>query len=229
MLKVMGTASQLVLNLQAQPALGRDDFFVSQSNMAAVRWVDNWPNWPRSVVGLNLFGPPASGKSHLASVWKSKSGAMLLDSPIKDSIFVHDLLGSYKNIIIDNFDSSWPGEPILHLYNSVLAIEGKILIVTNGPIAQMDIRPLDLASRLITLATVAIKSPDDDLIKGVMAKLFRDRQIKVANEVIDYLAVRMERSLEEVNRLVDVLDNISLAENNAVTLPLARKIINDLT
>jgi chromosomal replication initiation ATPase DnaA len=86
--------------------------------------------------------------------------------------------------------------------------------------------PADLASRLATLPIVEIRGPDDDLIKGVMNKLFKDRQILVASGVLDYLLLRMERSFSEALRLVNLLDSVSLSENNAVTLSLARKMLN---
>src|SRR3954471_12046435 len=53
------------------------DFLVSTSNEAAVAWLDRWPDWPGP--GLALYGPPGCGKSHLADVWRLKSGAVVLD------------------------------------------------------------------------------------------------------------------------------------------------------
>jgi chromosomal replication initiation ATPase DnaA len=48
----------------------------------------------------------------------------------------------------------------------------------------------------------------------------------VASGVLDYLLLRMERSFSEALRLVNLLDSVSLSENNAVTLSLARKMLN---
>ena len=101
-----------------------------------------------------------------------------------------------------------------------------MLIITSEPVSRLDVMPADLASRLATLPIVEIRRPDDDLIKGVMNKLFRDRQIMVASGVLDYLLLRMERSFSEALRLVNLLDSVSLSENNAVTLSLARKMLN---
>ena len=76
----------------------------------------------------------------------------------------------------------------------------------------MDIKLRDLASRVSTMSTVELKLPDDKIIKGVMRKLFKDRQIDVSNDVVNYLCRRMERSFKEIGRLVDRLDKISLSE-----------------
>ena len=128
---------------------------------------------------------------------------------------------------MDNFDSSWNEEPILHLYNLMQEVGGTLVIVSEKPASQIDIKLRDLASRVSTMTTVELKPPDDELIKGVMRKLFKDRQIEVPSEVVDYLTIRMERSFKEVSRMVDRLDKTSLSEKNAITLSLAKRILQE--
>ena len=137
------------------------------------------------------------------------------------------LLESHENVLIDNFDSSWKEEPILHLYNLMQEVEGTLVIVSEKPASQIGIKLRDLASRVSTMTTVELKPPDDELIKGVMRKLFKDRQIEVPSEVVNYLTIRMERSFKEVSRMVDRLDKTSLSEKNAITLSLARRILQE--
>jgi chromosomal replication initiation ATPase DnaA len=218
--------SQLTFDLKNNPALDRGDFIVSKCNEDAIAWIDKWPDWPRATTGLNVFGASASGKTHLGSVWKNHSNAVWVNDPIIDPIIIPEILGTRSNVVIDGFDNRWPGVPILHLYNLVREREGSILIITSEPVSRLGVMPADLASRLATLPIVEIRRPDDDLIKGVMNKLFRDRQIMVASGVLDYLLLRMERSFSEALRLVNLLDSVSLSENNAVTLSLARKMLN---
>ena len=67
-----GAPDQLTLDLPHRPALGAQDFLISASNQAAADIVDLWPDWPhRSVV---VVAPPGAGKTHLANVWRLKSG-----------------------------------------------------------------------------------------------------------------------------------------------------------
>ena len=218
---------QLTFDLGDDVSLNRDDFIVSNSNKDAVAWIDNWPNWPVNVPGLNIFGAPSSGKSHLANIWRLKSNALSIDEPSLDVIDVRDLLEDHKNILIDNFDNSWKEEPLLHLYNLIQEIGGSFILISQQPVSQMDIKLRDLASRVSTMSTVELKLPDDEIIKGVMGKLFKDRQINVSNDVVNYLCKRMERSFKEVGRLVDRLDKISLSEKNTISLSLARRILQE--
>ena len=138
---------------------------------------------------------------------------------------VPDILGKGQHVVLDDFNQAWPGVPLLHLYNLVMERKGFILIISENPVAQLGVAPDDLASRLSTMPVVAIKPPDDFLLKEVMLKLFKDRQILVENGVLDYLVVRMERSFEEALRLVNCLDKEALAEKNRITIPLASRVL----
>jgi hypothetical protein len=65
-------AEQLVFDLPVRPAMGRDDFFVTGSNAAALAQVDGWRDWPFGK--LVLVGPEGAGKTHLAHVWAAGAG-----------------------------------------------------------------------------------------------------------------------------------------------------------
>ena len=69
-------ARQLSFDLPVRPALGREDFFVSPGNAMAVALLDGWRNWAGGK--LVLYGPEGSGKTHLAHVWASQTGARIL-------------------------------------------------------------------------------------------------------------------------------------------------------
>ena len=68
----------------------------------------------------------------------------------------------------------------------------------------------------------------DALLKGVLMKLFADRQLMVEPSVVDYLTVRMERSLSAAQEMVDTIDTLSLASKRKVTKPLAAEAMREL-
>jgi chromosomal replication initiation ATPase DnaA len=212
-------ARQLVLDLPHRAALGRGDFLVAPSNEAAVAWIDRWPDWPAP--GLALFGPAGSGKSHLAAVWQARSGAAALTAEALAGWRV-----AARSCVFEDGEAALANpaaaEALFHLYNRIAAAGGHMLLTGTTPPARWPVALPDLGSRLRALPAAEIKAPDDAMLAGLFAKLFRDRQLAVAGEVILYLVQRIERSCAAVARAVEALDRASLAERRAITLPLAR-------
>lgn len=216
---------QMALDLGHRAALGREDFLVAPGNRDAVAWIDLWPDWPAP--GLVLYGPEASGKTHLAHVWRARSGARLLrveevtgEAPA--------ILGEARAVVIEGLERGGDERALFHLYNYVAAERGSLLLTATVPAPRWPLRLPDLRSRVAALPAVALGAPDDALIEAVMVKQFSDRQLRVAPEVIAYLLPRLERSLASVRRIVDALDAAALAERRPVTVPLARDVLHSL-
>jgi chromosomal replication initiation ATPase DnaA len=72
---------------------------------------------------------------------------------------------------------------------------------------------------------VRIAAPDDAMREAVLVKLFADRQLDIAPDVIAYLLPRMDRSFEAMRRLVARADSESLAHGRAVTVPLVKELL----
>jgi len=87
----------------------------------------------------------------------------------------------------------------------------------------------DLRSRLRALPVVELHSPDEALLKAVLVKLFCDRQLDVEPAVIEYLSLRMERSMEAASRVVAAVDRLALAMHRKVTRPLAAEALATLS
>lgn len=212
--------AQLPLELGHRPALGRDDFLVSDSNREAVGWIDAWPAWPsRSLV---IVGPAASGKSHLAQVWCTRSGAatVSLSALARQDAPAH--LAQHRCVLIDDADKGPDERNLFHLYNLLVESGGSLLLTATEPPARWKLRLEDLRSRLSTLPVVAIRAPDDALMQGVLVKLFADRQLRVDPELVAYIASRLDRSLAVAAQAVECLDRAALASHRALTIPFAR-------
>ena len=212
-------ARQLVLDLPHRPATGRGDFLVAPSNAAAVAWIDRWPDWPGP--GLALYGPGGSGKSHLAAVWQARSGAAMVTAAALGAGRIEA-----RHCVFEEGEAALgdprAAEALFHLYNRIAVQRGHLLLTGLEPPARWPVPLADLGSRLRALPAVEIKPPDDEMLSGLFAKLFRDRQLAVPGEVILYLVQRMERSCAAVAQVVETLDRASLAERRPITLPFAR-------
>jgi chromosomal replication initiation ATPase DnaA len=214
--------TQLPFDLPHRPALGRADFLVSGCNAAALGWIERWPDWPAGVVVLH--GPPGCGKSHLAELWRRRSGGALIAGEIlgdrDPTVLARVAVG------VDNAESA-PERALLHLYNCCAEAGTSLLVMARAAPAAWPIALPDLASRLRAAPAVAIALPDDALLAGVLVKHFTDRQVRVQPGVIAYLVPRMERSFAAAAWVVQRLDRLALAAGGPITIRLARRALAD--
>jgi chromosomal replication initiation ATPase DnaA len=216
---------QLTFDLPHRPALGRTDFLVAPCNAEAVAWIDRWPAW--SDGRLVLYGTEGAGKSHLAEVWRQASGAEAL-RPEQLGPRSLEALATGGSVLLDDVERELGGArevALLHLVNAVREGGGSLLLCARTPPARWPLGLADLASRLCAAPAVGIGPPDDELLAAVLAKFFRERQIRVAGEVINYLLSRIERSFAAAQRAAQALDAAALAGKQPITVPLARRIL----
>lgn len=219
---------QIPLDLGHRTALGRHDFLVTANNQDAVAWIDLWPEWPAPC--LVLYGPIASGKTHLGAVWSERSSAICVKAANIDENKIRDIADMNHHVIIEDGDAligNINGEKgLFHLYN-IFKEEGRSILLTllEPPVRRAFALP-DLASRLRAAPSVAIREPDEQLLSALLVKLFNDRQIRVGAEVLNYVLPRIERSFEAVRDLVEQADKRALTEKRAISIPLMRDILN---
>jgi chromosomal replication initiation ATPase DnaA len=116
-------------------------------------------------------------------------------------------------------------QALFHLLNQVHGSKGRLMLTGDVPPARWPVSLGDLRSRLGAIPVAEIGLPDDGLMAALLIKLFADRQIHVAADVIRYLAARMERSFEAASLVVAAIDRRALAAGRAVTIPLVRDVL----
>ncbi len=217
------TPSQLVFELPHIPALGSEDFFVSQSNEQAVKLIDSWPGWPfRCAI---LSGPQGAGKTHLVNVWRGRSGARAFAATeIRQAVEV--VKNEPTAVAIEDFDhASIDEHAAFHLLNLARETGFDVLITAREQPGGWTIDLPDLRSRLRSAALVTIQEPDEALLSAVLIKLFADRQLQVEPGVVGYILKRADRSMAAMQSVVDMLDRAALAERRRVTKALAAKVL----
>jgi len=217
-----GPPRQIPIPLDHQPAHDRDSFIAGEANRAALQLIDKWPEWPAPVVILT--GPPGSGKTHLAHIWRAASGGRLIGATQfarSDTGFTVDGPTAIDGIDMDDV----PEMALFHLMNMAGEAGASLLLTCRSPVADWQVGLPDLASRLRLAAPVELTAPDDALLRQVMVKLFTDRQLFVDKSVVDFLLLRMERSLSGVTRIVAALDQAALSAGRRITRPLAADVL----
>ncbi len=196
----MTLAPEPALPLAWPVDLSPDRFAITEANRAAAAWLAAPGLWPVPVT--LVVGPAASGKTHLAR-W---------------------FAAHHRAIVIEGAEREDP-ERLFHAWN---AASRDMPLLLTSPLSPRDWGHglPDLASRLAATPLVNLGEPDDELLAAVLAKLFAERGIKVSDDLIDWLVVRIERSLVAAQAVVDTLDAAALARRRAITIPLAREVVD---
>lgn len=218
-----GTPRQLPLELPHEAALGLEDFLVGESNRAAFELVTGWPAWPSPVV--LLAGPVGAGKSHLVAIWQQRAGATVVAARDLAAADVLALARGGPVAVEDAHEAGVDQAALFHLLNAARDAGTHVLISSRTWPSTWNLSLPDLASRLRAATPVEVLEPDDELLCRVLVKLFADRQLAVDPSVIDYLVVRMERSLEAANRMVARLDHEALVARRRITRPMAAAVL----
>jgi chromosomal replication initiation ATPase DnaA len=220
---VSAAPDQLILDLPHRPALGAEDFLISRSNQAAADIVDRWPQWPNPAVAV--VGPAHSGKTHLANVWRLKSGAARLEARALGEADVVAASATGAVLVEDLHLGVADQQALFHLLNLVREHKLSLLVTSRSPPGELDFSLPDLRSRLRALPVVTIEPPDAALLKAVLVKHFTDRQLAVEPHTIGYIALRLEQSMEAAAAVVAEIDRAALASHRKVTRALAAEAL----
>ncbi len=217
-------ARQLAFDLPANVRLEAQDFFVSGANELAYALLQTPATWPDHK--LALIGPAGSGKTHLARVFASRTGAKVLnacdiapDTPLPSGPLVVedvDFLGTAQE------------EWLFHAHNALRRDSHALLITGKTAPSRWNIALPDLASRLSAATTVTIENPDDALLTAVLLKHFADRQLAPTPDAVAYLIKHLPRSFDALRNIVETLDREALAQSKPLSRPFVRAVLDTL-
>jgi chromosomal replication initiation ATPase DnaA len=181
-----------------------ENFLISSSNSTAY---DAARTFTERNYALNIYGPESSGKTYLAHIAYGAAKGKT----------VH---------IVENIDETADEKDLFHLLNYAKE-HGKFVLITSFiPVAEISFKLPDLSSRLAAINSIGIEEPDDGLIYMLFARLFAAKQLKVSDEVINYLAARSPRNFKAVKDLVSKVDSMSLASKKNITINLIKQIVS---
>jgi len=215
-------SDQLILKFPEHRAYKREDFYVSPSNEEAFNFISSWPKWIKRIV--NIFGPSGSGKSHLASILKSKTKCLqILPKDLSENIITE--FKTKEVLIIENFNEKISEQLLFSLWNIALQDNKYFLINSIKPISSYKFKLPDLISRIKSSLTIGIKLPSDDLISAIITKNFSDKQIVVEEKHIDYIIKRIDRSYEKISHFILTLDRYSLKKGSPFGLKMIKEVL----
>ncbi|MGE0557901.1 MAG: DnaA regulatory inactivator Hda [Burkholderiales bacterium] len=211
---------QLVLELASPPAPTLDNFVIGGNAevVAALRALARGENSERFVY---LWGGPGSGRTHLLrGAMQALRAAGRTVHPHMAEVAANDVLGVDD---VQRLDA--PAQVrLFNLYNELKEGAGVLLATGDVPPAQLPLRP-DLLTRLAWGLVYEVRALSEDDLRAALLDYARARGFVLPAEVADYLLVRVPRDLSSLRALVDTLDRLSLEQKRAVTVPLAREVL----
>jgi chromosomal replication initiation ATPase DnaA len=198
----------------------RANFIVSACNARALALIDAWPSWPEG--RLALIGPEGSGKTHLATLWADRVGAVVAHA----RTLTEAAIPSGRPILLEDVDQAAADETLFHVISRTDPAASLLLTARTPPRAWRADLP-DLRSRLNALMVADLQSPDDVVLGAMLGKFFRERNIVPPRSVLDYLLRRIERSAPAALAVVKRIDDAAAAEKRNITRELVREVLGD--
>ena len=169
-----------------------------------------------------LKGERACGKTHLLHIFAQKFQAVFLSKEDLENINLPTFFTENGFYILENIDEIKNEETLLHTINS--AAEAKaFLVLSTIDVDNFTLR--DLVSRLKNIFTVEIKNPEPSLVKILLSQGLSRRQLKISDEVIEFLSIRLKPSYAVIGDVLKMIEFHCHENRKTFTLAEARKLI----
>ncbi len=234
----MASEAQLPLPLCPPTPASFEQFIGDETNDAAVHSLRRFLTTPNETLFF-LAGEEGTGKTHLltaACAEIDRLGARGAYAPLVEAVGLSPELLSeweqYDLICLDDLHAiagvdAWE-ETIFHLFNRVREAGHRLLISAPRLPALLDIELADLRSRLQWGTSFRLRMPDDTLKQLILKNRAHQRGMRLNDPLADYLLRHYDRNLGRLMRLLDRLDEVSLARQRRLTLPFVRSVIADM-
>jgi DnaA family protein len=157
---------------------------------------------------IYIWGPPGSGKSHLAG-----------------ALAAH---GARRLCVVDDCDRLDPAaqERLFHAFNRLVQSPADALVAFAAvPPARLTLLP-DLVSRLGWGIVLGLAPLGDEELEQALRRAGFDRGLALGNDVIGYLLRHSRRDIATLKAILDRLDRLALERKRPVNLALLRTLLD---
>jgi DnaA-homolog protein len=205
--------------------------FCAGPNEPALKHLQLWVGSPtRSPVPTYLWGPAASGKTHLLkavaeSLREQGASAGWLDAGVTEP---PEFSESWAVVLLDD----------VHLYAAVQqhaafnwfvnsqALQRGLLAAGTLPPADLQLRE-DLRTRLGWGHVFQLQVLSEPERRAVLRQAADARGVFLSDEVMDFMLTRFSRDLSSLMQLLEHLDGYALQTKRAITIPLLKAMLEN--
>lgn len=222
------TLKQLSLPITWAFSKKRKDFVVSDCNRYAFEWLEKWPFKIKDNF-VCMVGEKGSGKTHLSRIWAERLGADIINA--NNDVFNkwYNIISSentQKYFVLDDADLIKDDILLFYIYNTIKEKNAYLLMTSVDFPNKWDLKFNDIKSRLSTLNIIRIQKPNELVIISIIEKMLLQRGIIAKENVIEYIANRIERSYESMNYWINRLDSLLIDKKSGLSIKIVKEIIN---
>ena len=211
---------QLLLDLlpESAPSLAN---FIPGANTEALSAFQDWLAAPPGAEAVFLFwGEPGSGKSHLLRA----SGFFYVDG--RENPSARHLPEAPSCLALDHVEHlDQAGQiALFNAFNRIRADNGKLLLATAAPPAQLTLRE-DLRTRLGSGLVYRLNPLSDEEKKTALAAIAAARSLPLNDDGLDYLINHASRDMRILAATLAALDRHSLEQKRPITVPFLRTML----
>ncbi len=227
--------TQLPLKLSPKDFFRLENFYFNQAELEQVTTVFCQL---QEIDFLYLWGGHSTGKSHLVLAMAERmqqNQQQVVYLPMAELIDKSgkELLRSLENvdvICIDDLDMisqsrQWQ-EDLFHCFNRLQNSHCKLLIAAENNPGHLDIDLADLRSRLSTGLIYQLQPLNDDDILNALIMQAQTRGLEMTQDVAQYLLRHYSRDMGEQMRLLQTLDDASMAAQRKLTIPFVKQVLD---
>ncbi len=210
------------------PSFSFESFVPCEGNAAALRFALRIADPADSENLLYLHGPSGSGKTHLL---KSIAVGDIPYISLREEVDPDKIIAlfcSARGLVLDDLhampdDSSLRGT-LWQLFNEFHTSGRTIAMAGLYPPRELTNLDEHLTSRLLWGLVARLDTSDDHSRCMILKKVADDRQIRVPDDVVDYILATTSREVGALIESFNQLYRYSMAEKRRITLPLAREV-----
>ena len=229
-----GNARQLPLALRYPPDQRFASFIAAPEGVIAqLRALAATPG-----EALYLSGPPGAGKTHLAlatCAHAEAEGRRAAYVPMAAAAGrMHDALDALGAgvVALDGLEAiagrCEDEVALFDFHNRARQAGVSLLYVAQASPAGLGLAQPALRARLAQCPRIAVSRLDDDGRRAVLLDRARRRGVVLEPAALEWLLRRSGRDLAGLTRLLDRLDQASLAAQRRITVPFLREVVGDL-
>jgi len=213
---------QRIFNFNNAKNFFEENLIRDTSNSNVLNFLDKFPNWETKLI--NIVGEKKSGKSFILQLFRKKNQFNYISNK-EDFEKKYDELFLVDKLILDGFQIN--EDKFFSLINHFILHKKYLIISSREPLTMLEIKLLDLKSRLKEFLLIEIQNPSDDLIYSLILKYFSDNQIVIKKDLVEYIVKKIDRSYSSIEKFLIKLNDQSIIKKKKIDYKLINEVLNE--